>query len=416
MNFYLTEYGLVICITCLILGIIPAFIAQSKGRDFKIWYLYGAFLFFFAMIHAIILPESKEKSMKTVMNWRKLKTKIRDNDITCPVEADSLKIEINENTNILYCSIKFFNLSAKIISSIKGTFECFNSFGEPVNGLENNKKNFTIQDELGYPKTYFGENKKIPLPNYTDTRQIKVTIDKILFKDNSIWEKQYYEKEDMINIKTLSEEELENLKLVAGNDSKCYPKENEKFWVCVCGIVNRKNYMKCIGCDRKKEYVFQNYANTNKLIELAELAELAKANKKNEEQAKRKNKLTKIGLGIASLIGITLLIGTFIPYESIINNISEKKALKQIETMSEEEILEQVEIIETYDSGLIKIKFNNKYGVMNEMKDVLIAPIYKELHYSILSDKGGDYYCFSDEKYNMIKKIKVEILEENVSE
>jgi len=46
-----------------ILGLIPAFIAQRKGRDFFSWWLYGAALFIFAIIHSIFIVDvGKEKS------------------------------------------------------------------------------------------------------------------------------------------------------------------------------------------------------------------------------------------------------------------------------------------------------------------------------------------------------------------
>jgi len=39
-----------------ILGLIPAFIAQSKGRSFGAWWLYGALLFIVAIIHVLVIP------------------------------------------------------------------------------------------------------------------------------------------------------------------------------------------------------------------------------------------------------------------------------------------------------------------------------------------------------------------------
>ncbi|HSW88275.1 MAG TPA: hypothetical protein VLG12_03880 [Candidatus Saccharimonadales bacterium] len=39
----------------LLLGLIPAFIAQEKGRSFVKWYIYGALLFIIALIHSLTL-------------------------------------------------------------------------------------------------------------------------------------------------------------------------------------------------------------------------------------------------------------------------------------------------------------------------------------------------------------------------
>lgn len=47
-------------IAAALLGLIPAAIAKNKGRDFVIWWLYGALLFIVALIHALVMPsESK---------------------------------------------------------------------------------------------------------------------------------------------------------------------------------------------------------------------------------------------------------------------------------------------------------------------------------------------------------------------
>lgn len=43
------------------LGLIPAFIAQSKGRPFLLWYIYGVLLFLVALIHSIVISKSDEQ-------------------------------------------------------------------------------------------------------------------------------------------------------------------------------------------------------------------------------------------------------------------------------------------------------------------------------------------------------------------
>ncbi|HGM5000878.1 TPA: zinc ribbon domain-containing protein [Serratia marcescens] len=39
-----------------LLGLVPAFIAQSKGRSFAGWWIYGFLLFIVAIIHVLIIP------------------------------------------------------------------------------------------------------------------------------------------------------------------------------------------------------------------------------------------------------------------------------------------------------------------------------------------------------------------------
>lgn len=45
---------------CVLIGLIPALIAQSKGRNFLLWWIYGSALFIIALVHAIVMgPSSK---------------------------------------------------------------------------------------------------------------------------------------------------------------------------------------------------------------------------------------------------------------------------------------------------------------------------------------------------------------------
>ncbi|ELY3597475.1 zinc ribbon domain-containing protein [Cronobacter malonaticus] len=40
-----------------VLGIIPALIAQSKGRSFLAWWLYGFLLFIIALVHSLVIKK-----------------------------------------------------------------------------------------------------------------------------------------------------------------------------------------------------------------------------------------------------------------------------------------------------------------------------------------------------------------------
>lgn len=56
-----------ILIFAVLIGLIPAYVAQKKGRSFGLWWLYGAALFIVALPHALIiapLPGSDEAMKK----------------------------------------------------------------------------------------------------------------------------------------------------------------------------------------------------------------------------------------------------------------------------------------------------------------------------------------------------------------
>jgi ribosomal protein L32 len=53
---------MVVFLGAAIIGLLPAFIAKSKGRDFLLWWLYGAAFFVVAIIHSLIIqPTDKVK-------------------------------------------------------------------------------------------------------------------------------------------------------------------------------------------------------------------------------------------------------------------------------------------------------------------------------------------------------------------
>ena len=52
---YMTDFIIESLFIAAIIGLLPAIIAKSKGRDFLTWYLYGALLFIFALPHSIFI-------------------------------------------------------------------------------------------------------------------------------------------------------------------------------------------------------------------------------------------------------------------------------------------------------------------------------------------------------------------------
>lgn len=55
----------------LFLGLIPAFIARSKGYNFTQWYIYGFLLFIVAFIHSICLKDHSGIRCPACKEWIK---------------------------------------------------------------------------------------------------------------------------------------------------------------------------------------------------------------------------------------------------------------------------------------------------------------------------------------------------------
>lgn len=71
-------------IICAILGCIPAIIASNKGRSFFAWWIYGALLFIFALIHSLCI----KKDHKAIERSQRSEGLVK-----CPFCAEMIKPE-----------------------------------------------------------------------------------------------------------------------------------------------------------------------------------------------------------------------------------------------------------------------------------------------------------------------------------
>lgn len=67
-----------------VLGLIPALIAQSKGRSFFAWWVYGALLFIVAFVHSLVIRKDV-KTEERIMQ--------EDGMTKCPLCAELIRKE-----------------------------------------------------------------------------------------------------------------------------------------------------------------------------------------------------------------------------------------------------------------------------------------------------------------------------------
>lgn len=63
---------------CAGLGLIPAFIAKHKGRNFALWWLYGAAFFLIALIHSFCLSKTRDQRKEELKQDIELREEIKE--------------------------------------------------------------------------------------------------------------------------------------------------------------------------------------------------------------------------------------------------------------------------------------------------------------------------------------------------
>ena len=75
--------GLLLLVICI--GIIPAAIAQTKGRNFVAWWIYGMALFIIALPHSLLIKPDKQQIEQEQLEAGHARK--------CPFCAEIIKIE-----------------------------------------------------------------------------------------------------------------------------------------------------------------------------------------------------------------------------------------------------------------------------------------------------------------------------------
>jgi len=69
----------------IVLGLIPAAIAKTKGRSFVLWWIYGSALFIIALPHALIMKPDRPALEERMM--------VEEDRRKCPFCAELIKAE-----------------------------------------------------------------------------------------------------------------------------------------------------------------------------------------------------------------------------------------------------------------------------------------------------------------------------------
>ena len=67
INFSLEGLIKDILVPATLIGLVPAFIAKSKGRNFILWWIYGIGLFIIAIIHVFVIKSTNQQNEKDML-------------------------------------------------------------------------------------------------------------------------------------------------------------------------------------------------------------------------------------------------------------------------------------------------------------------------------------------------------------
>jgi putative phage-related membrane protein len=81
-----------------ILGLIPGFIAKSKGYSFSAWWLYGFLIFIAAIIHVLFIPNKKNIEQKVINELERYK-KLLEEGIISEEDFEAKKEELKTKLN-----------------------------------------------------------------------------------------------------------------------------------------------------------------------------------------------------------------------------------------------------------------------------------------------------------------------------
>ena len=242
-------------------------------------------------------------------------------DLSSP--CDVISIIINEETQT--AEAKLFNLSSQTITDLKYEITLFSEDGEIISKTVAELEGINFPSGSDYTTVFAADN----------AIEAEILFTEVTFEDGNI----FIPQGNIADIPSvnLSESEILLFEKAGINDAKCYAKEDENYWLCVCGRPNMKHLDECIRCGRTREDVMSNYTSEQNVaaagLVMEELRAREEAERAEEEariKAEKKALLMKkikktalfTGLGIVIL---ALLLAAFSLVTMLIGNSNAAK-------------------------------------------------------------------------------------------
>lgn len=218
-------------------------------------------------------------------------------DLKCPIELRGYQI-IYDDIGSPIAGVDLFNLSDDTITGYDAIFHCEYTQGGSSFDTSLNVGDISIEGGLSF---------KLLLPlEVLKADRIEMYFSRISFENGREWTtKETRDLVDISELKTLSGDELDRLRQVAGEDAVLYPETQDRFWRCVCGRINSLDDDECFRCRREREYVLTEL--NRKTINQSD-SEAAKREKRKKRAAKRRARYeTESRVYLVFLIAATVL-------------------------------------------------------------------------------------------------------------
>ena len=103
-------------------------------------------------------------------------------DLLCPAESRGVTVKTNSSTGEPYALFRLFNLSDKVIDSIKFTARAYDAYGKELGSIP-----IELNELDGQPKSPFAVNKGVSLAEISEARHVVADINEVIFADGEVY-------------------------------------------------------------------------------------------------------------------------------------------------------------------------------------------------------------------------------------
>lgn len=240
----------------------------------------------------------------------------------------------------IIAQLKFQNISNNTIKALSVSILPYDTTGKSL-GEAINYQYLDLNEERD---STFGQKEPIYLPDNT-TREIGITVNKVIFQDNSSWNASVQNawsllvKPNLLSEEFNGDEELVKQYLLEyGDDSVVFPMKSHDFWFCKCGAINNLEEGTCHTCKAERDLLFSFRIEDleKKKEERLQKHEEEEATKKAQAAAKKERliKRLKIIIPVVAVVfsGFAIYFGIIQPnielrekYDRAVTRYKEKK-------------------------------------------------------------------------------------------